>query len=257
MLVLSRHQQDQVVFPNLGITVHVLRIEGKTVRLGIEAPRDIPVMRHEIAEQWNQWRDYPVGERPRQLRHALRNRLHAATLGLHSLHRKMEQGDLTDMEPTILKVFRELESMDQEVSTFHDHPSRREAVETRKALLVEDNPNESELLAGYLRTCDFHVVTARDGVDALEYLECNEPPHVMLLDMNMPRMDGRTTICKIRGNPDYAGLKVFAVSGSTPEKSSVQIGPSGVDRWFNKPIRPDALVGEINRELAQCGEPVL
>jgi DNA-binding response OmpR family regulator len=120
---------------------------------------------------------------------------------------------------------------------------------------VEDNENESELLAGYLRTCDFHVVTARDGADALEYLAGNDKPHVMLLDMNMPRMDGRTTIGKIRSNPKCAGLKVFAVSGASPEESSVRVGPNGVDRWFTKPIRPDRLVGEINRELAHCGAP--
>jgi carbon storage regulator CsrA len=249
MLVLSRRESDRVVFPNLGITIHVTRIEGRTVRLGIQAPRDVPVLRHEIAETWNEWNDYPLGQRPKKLSHALRNRLQSATLGLHVLHRKLEVGDYEDVEKTILRVFRELESMEQEVSKMSRE--QREPFEgpLRKALLVEDDENESELLAGCLRLCNFEVVTARDGVDALEYLSNHEKPDVVLLDMNMPRMDGPTTISQIRSNPANQHVKVIAVSGLSQSEVGVSSGPQGVDRWFLKPIKPDLLAEEIHREL--------
>ena len=50
MLVLSRRLNDKVVFPHLGITVEILRITGNAVRVGIEAPRDVPVHRKEVFE---------------------------------------------------------------------------------------------------------------------------------------------------------------------------------------------------------------
>jgi carbon storage regulator CsrA len=137
MLVLSRRRNDKVVFPNLGISVEVLRVDGKTVRLGVEAPRDVPVLRHEIADQWNACRDDPVGQRPKKLSHALRNRLNTATVGLHLLHRQLETGELDEAEPTILKIFRELDSMEKEVAGIKDSEAITKATPPRRALLVE------------------------------------------------------------------------------------------------------------------------
>jgi carbon storage regulator CsrA len=252
MLVLSRRQNDKVVFPNLGITVQVVRVDGKTVRLGIEAPRDVPVLRHEIADQWNEWRDYPVGHRPSKLSHALRNRLNAAAVGLQLLHRQLESGELEEAEPTIFKIFRELGSMEKEVAGVKELQTVAPATPPRRALLVEDNDNESELLAGYLRTCDFEVSVVRDGADALEYLACQDKnPDVVLLDMNMPRMDGKTTLYEMRSNPANAHLKIFAVTGMSQDEAGIGTGRWGVDGWFIKPIRPDVLVSEIHRELAE------
>lgn len=50
MLVLSRNNRQKIVFPTLGISVEILQIKGKTVRVGIDAPVDVPVHRNEVAE---------------------------------------------------------------------------------------------------------------------------------------------------------------------------------------------------------------
>jgi carbon storage regulator len=51
MLVLSRHNRQKIVFPTLGISVEILHIAGNNVRVGIDAPTDVPVHRSEVADR--------------------------------------------------------------------------------------------------------------------------------------------------------------------------------------------------------------
>jgi response regulator RpfG family c-di-GMP phosphodiesterase len=69
-----------------------------------------------------------------------------------------------------------------------------------RALLIEDNVNERELLAGYLRSYGIETTTANDGQDALDYLSLHALPDVVLLDMQMPRCNGRCFIKKVRAS---------------------------------------------------------
>src|SRR3954447_22705468 len=88
MLVLSRGRNDKVVFPTLGISVEILRVAGNKVRLGIDAPHEIPVHRHEVSERMEangetetlKFPD-PKDSLARKLTHATRNRLNSAALG--------------------------------------------------------------------------------------------------------------------------------------------------------------------------------
>jgi DNA-binding response OmpR family regulator len=118
-----------------------------------------------------------------------------------------------------------------------------------KALLVEDDRNERELLAGFLRMSGLEVDTAGDGGDALDYLRSHDRPDVILLDMGLPRVDGPTTVREIRRDPAWAGLKVFGVTGRLPDEFDLENGPAGIDRWFHKPLDPSALVRDLDREL--------
>jgi CheY-like chemotaxis protein len=116
--------------------------------------------------------------------------------------------------------------------------------------LVEDNPNERELLATFLRMAGLSVDTAGDGADALGYLHSHARPDVILLDMGMPRCDGPTAVRAIRQEPALAGVKIVAVTGHAAEEFDLKAGPGGVDRWFQKPVDPAVLVRELERELA-------
>ncbi|HEX3599859.1 MAG TPA: response regulator [Lacipirellulaceae bacterium] len=262
MLVLSRGRNDKVVFPTLGISVEILRVAGNKVRLGIEAPQEIPVHRHEVSERIEARGEAstirfpdPQQSLAAKLTHATRNRLNAAALGLHLLHQNIEIGDLSDAESTIFKIFNELKAIETEL----DGPAERSPAKVAKsdpsiveahhsALVVEDDDNERELLAGCLRVSGFDVDTASDGLQAMVRLT-ERAPDVVLLDMRMPRFDGRKTISAIRSNPDYRGLKLFAVSGTKPEDMNVTLGPNGVDRWFTKPLNPKALIDALRDEL--------
>jgi carbon storage regulator CsrA len=256
MLVLSRSNNDKVVFPSLGISVEILRIAGNKVRLGIDAPKEIPVHRHEIVARDTRHQDgaVPAAVDSKQRSHSVKNRLHTASLALHVLRRKLEVEDTDEADAVIFKVFNELRAIEDELggSSSTDIPAASKV--GYRALIVDDDANERELLSGFLRMSGFQVETAVDGLQAMVQLTRHERPDVVLLDMRMPRFDGSKTISAIRCNPDYRGLKVFAVSGTDSREMNVPIGENGVNRWFSKPLDPNYLVAAIHEELAS--EPV-
>ncbi|MHB0960185.1 MAG: response regulator [Pirellulaceae bacterium] len=246
MLVLSRREDDKIIFPNLGITVEVLRIAGRSVRLGVTAPVNVRVLRHELVEHEEPLKQLTERAVTEQMsNHRLRNRLNEATIGLSLVQKLLELGRAKAADETLEKVLTQFQSLDNELAQEVTDGDQR----GHTALLVEDDANESELLAGFLQLSGFTVDRASDGCDALNYLAENDQPDVVLLDMQMPRCDGPTTIQAIRTNPSYAGLKVFAVSGRVPADMGVQVGPAGVDRWFRKPLNPQSLVTELKRDL--------
>ncbi len=242
MLILSRRANQKVLFPALGITVQVLRIVGRQIKLGIDAPAGIVVLRDEVAERnpevaynkrWPSHKDVSEG---------LLLRLHAATVELNALQQELEAGRSDDAEVFIFRVFRELQSMDEELTNHHGDNIPAICPIARTALLVDDNQNETQLLASYLRSRRFEVTTVSNGADAMDFLAHNERPDFVLLDMLMPKFDGRWTISESRGMPRYAGLRVFGVSGMDPEEYGVEVGPQGLDGWFRKPLNPESLV---------------
>lgn len=249
MLVLSRGANEEIHFPKLGISVKVVRIDGKRVRLGIDAPRDIEVLRGELTS-----RATPMDPPARQSsEHQLRNRLHTARLSLELAAKQIDRGMNEPALETLSRSLREFDSIEhdlQQADAPKSSSTQTEPATHPRALLVEDNANERELLAGYLSLSGFDVDTAGDGLGALVQLSRCEPPSVVLLDMNMPKLDGRSTLDRIRGHEAFRKTRVIAVSGLRPEDVGVEVGPDGVDCWFQKPVDPKAIVAEIERELS-------
>lgn len=247
MLVLSRRPSEKVVFPSLGITVEILRVSGKAVSVGIEAPRDVRIVRDELPNQGVV--EPAADQQARELRHALRNRLHTANLALHLARKQLQVGQAADAESTLEKALGELGKLDQFVRQGGGNSRTRVHAGRRRALLVEDDANECELLAGYLRMSGYAVDTAGNGEEALRILTEQPQPDVVLLDMRMPVLDGPATVSSIRQCPELRGLRLFAVSGTPHDELAVGLGPGGVDRWFSKPLDPAKLVEAMNHDL--------
>ncbi|MCY2967177.1 MAG: response regulator [Planctomycetota bacterium] len=158
---------------------------------------------------------------------------------------------LAAADETLAKVFSGLEALDRDAvgALVQGGPEKR-GNRPARALLVEDDPNERELLAGLLGMNGCDCATAADGIEALDYLASHERPDVVLLDMMMPRCDGPSTLRAIRSQPRLADLKVFCVSGTPPQDLGVATGPGGIDGWYSKPLNPrklwDAICGSIS-----------
>ena len=90
-----------------------------------------------------------------------------------------------------------------------------------------------------------------DGVAAMDYLASHARPDVILMDMQMPRMDGTKTISAIRSNPEYQGIKLFAVSGAEPSAMGLPSGEQGVDHWFSKPLKPAEFAQNLADEVSR------
>jgi two-component system, OmpR family, response regulator len=253
MLVLTRRLQEKIVFPTVNATVQVIAVKGGAVRLGIEAPPEVPIQRAEVRERALEWQPDgdPSGARAKlhQLSHLLQNRLNIAATGLGLLQRQLQAGMLQDAELTLGRVEDELELLRQRLEVEAQEKLEPAATRPCQALLVEDDSNERELLASFLRLAGIRVDTAGDGAAALDYLHGHERPDVVLMDMGLPRCDGATAVREIRRDPRLAGLKIFAVSGHTPDEYSQVSGPGGVDRWFCKPLDPALLVRDLNQSF--------
>ncbi len=250
MLVLSRKTEQKISFPGLGITVQILGVKGSTVRLGVEAPMEVRVIRDELkAEGFGEshLQQTRVIRLPAKLRHEFRNQLNALSIGLHLFKEEVAAGQHEDAQETFDLLVAHLEHIcdNPSLSPPDESESKGSKVAEATALLVEDEPNEREMLAGFLRMHGYTVVTAADGLEAMEYLESHERPSVVLIDMRMPRCDGPTTIRRIRDNPDLQDIRIFAVSGSHPDEKSLRDTGESVNGWFHKPLNPKSLVDAL------------
>ncbi len=252
MLVLSRKADQKVCFPGLGITVHILQVKGSSVRVGVDAPVEVRIMRDELQDgaAAGPPRTHVV-RLPRELRHELRNQLNTLSLALHLFKQEIDSGRLQDAEETFEKLVEHFEQLSHnQLLTPEGRPHSEPESVRPTALVVEDEPNEREMLAGFLRMHGYEVATAGDGLEAIEYLQGHRRPTVILIDMRMPRCDGATTVRRIRKDPALDGVKIFAISGSTPQESGLN-GDGDVNRWFSKPLNPRQLVDAMANEVGQ------
>jgi carbon storage regulator CsrA len=240
---MSRRPGEKIVFPGIDATVQVVGVKGAVVRLGVEAPAEVVVHRAEVLARLGEQAE-AAGPSAAEARHHVRNRLSAAAVGLALLRRQLAAGLAEDAAGTLARVDEELRAVTGAFAAPAPRPGP-----ARRALLVEDDHNERELLAGFLRMAGVEVAPAGDGAEALEYLKAHPRPDAVLLDMLLPRCDGPTTVRALRDDPAYAGLKIIGVSGHPPERFGIADGPAGVDRWFRKPLDPEKLLAELHREV--------
>jgi len=251
MLVLSRRETEKVLFPTLGISVELLRVQGNKARLGIDAPPEIPVLRHELAERSSMELTPDCSSTRKQLSdlaHAVRRRLDSAAVALNELHHQLEGKQEHRVRETVMRLYRDLESLEKEANQAIEWTT---AAKTSHVLVVEDSDVERKLLAAVLEYSGLNVSTACDGQDALDFLSMHAKPDAVLLDMLMPRCDGPAFVRLVRSDPQFADLKIFAVSGREQTNLGVATGWDGINGWFPKPLEPAELVSTLDQRLSE------
>lgn len=119
-----------------------------------------------------------------------------------------------------------------------------------KILVVDDNAISQRLMSFILQQGDHTVVTAMNGVQAMEQLRETDVD-LVLTDLMMPRMDGLTLLEHLRADERYKDLPVIALTASVKEQHHSRARAAGVDALLTKPIESEVIIDTVNRLVAQ------
>jgi len=124
-------------------------------------------------------------------------------------------------------------------------PPRRHQI-----LIADDRASSRELLRLVLERAGYEVIEAEDGQVALERARAN-PPDLILLDLQMPVMDGYQVLAALRSEPRFQTLPILALTASAMRGDRERILDAGFTDYLAKPAGPDLLRETVARLLAQ------
>ena len=124
-------------------------------------------------------------------------------------------------------------------------------------LLVEDNPLDVEMTLRALEKNRLtnKILVVNDGEEALDYLygrgkfeskEINNCPKIILLDLKLPKVDGKEVLQAIKSDPERKSIPIIVLTSSTQERDIVESYQLGVNSYIVKPVEFDKFVDAIN-----------
>ncbi|MEN8215789.1 MAG: Hpt domain-containing protein [Pseudomonadota bacterium] len=139
-------------------------------------------------------------------------------------------------------------------------PQRTEIVKEEKhvakvIMVVDDSITVRKVTATLLKRQGMEVITAKDGLDAVANLQDNIPD-LILLDVEMPRMDGYELATQVRNNQDWKHLPIIMISSRMGPKHKERADKIGVNRYLGKPYKEAELLENINALLADSEQRV-
>ncbi len=117
-------------------------------------------------------------------------------------------------------------------------------------LLVEDEDTLRRVMKDLLEQEGYRVFEARDGAEALEQVD-RFAPDVVLLDLNLPNIDGYTVLSRLRSRPETRELPVIVLSARGDEDNEVRVLRLGATDFLTKPFRPRALSARLEATLTR------
>ncbi len=126
---------------------------------------------------------------------------------------------------------------------------------TGPILIAEDHADSRRTLAKVLRRMGYRTQEAGDGHEVLDQVR-QQRPMLVLMDVNMPGLDGVETTLALRKDPKFRDLPIFALTGDVSVLNQQRIGEAGVDGYLEKPVtweRLEAVLGQLSapRAIAQ------
>ena len=115
-------------------------------------------------------------------------------------------------------------------------------------LVVDDNPQNLELILAYLEDLDCRTVAAEGGLEALEIIR-NDPPDLILLDVMMPKISGFEVCRKLKANPQTADIPIIMVTALNEMGDIERAIQSGTDDFLSKPVNKWELITRVKTML--------
>ena len=117
-------------------------------------------------------------------------------------------------------------------------------------LYVEDNPDNRMLVKRILTAENYKLLEATNAVQAINLLE-STTPDLILMDINMPEMDGYTLTTRIRSMPGLERVPILALTANVMRGDKEKTLEAGCDGYIQKPLDVDQLIREIEKFLAR------
>src|SRR3712207_1412453 len=125
-----------------------------------------------------------------------------------------------------------------------------------RVLVAEDNPTNQQVAVGILEMLGYHADVARDGLEALKILSKGSYAAV-LMDVQMPEMDGYATTAEIRRREESEGrhVPIIAMTANALRGDREKALEAGMDDYVSKPVKSDELVEVLGRWIPQQESP--
>ena len=121
---------------------------------------------------------------------------------------------------------------------------------TTRILAVDDSPTIRALVSKALRSAGFDVFLAVDGVDGVGALS-EADPHLIITDINMPRMDGFGLIENVRATGTYADVPILVLTTESGADLKARARSAGATGWIVKPFEDERLIAVIDKVLGR------
>jgi signal transduction histidine kinase/DNA-binding response OmpR family regulator/HPt (histidine-containing phosphotransfer) domain-containing protein len=201
-----------------------------------------------------------TGKRIRALPHA-EHHPHLVMVTAYGREEVLRQADQTSFENVLIKPVTPSMLFDSVVQALGTSQTPREPQETStsqidfsairgaRVLLVEDNELNREVAIGLLEDAHLNIEQAENGAVAVQMIT-KQPYDLVLMDMQMPVMDGISATKAIRSDPRFAALPIIAMTANAMDRERDACLAAGMNDHLAKPIDPDKLFNALSRWIA-------
>lgn len=117
-----------------------------------------------------------------------------------------------------------------------------------RILIIEDNPNNLELMAYLLTAFGYKPMMAKAGIEGVA-LALRERPDLILCDVHLPGLDGYAVVSALRKEPALAQVPIIASTAMAMTGDREKLIAAGFDGYIAKPIEPETLVAQLEAYL--------
>ena len=118
----------------------------------------------------------------------------------------------------------------------------------KKVLAVDDSPSIRKLVEFSLKSKGIQAISVSDGLEAMETL-ARGPVDLMILDINMPRMDGFDLLRRMRADQQYLNIPVIMLTTEGEEEDKEKALALGANQYLVKPFKPTELISVVEKVL--------
>jgi DNA-binding response OmpR family regulator len=124
-------------------------------------------------------------------------------------------------------------------------------------LILEDHDSVRLLLGTTFRGENYQVITKKDGIEGMAWLAAGNIPNMIILDINMPRLNGLDFMRQINRSGLYKNIPVIMLTANEDEDDIIEAFALGIQNYVQKPFNPVALKDKVSKVLKQVNAGAL